>query len=113
VLISAFIFQAFSDEAQSAMALDQDTVKKLAHLARLDLPDAELAPLVGELSRIMAFVEQLSAVDTSGVAPMTSVAHMTLPRRPDVVTDGNYPEKVLANAPDAMDGFFLVPKVVE
>jgi aspartyl-tRNA(Asn)/glutamyl-tRNA(Gln) amidotransferase subunit C len=95
------------------MALDQDTVRKLAHLARLDLADDELVHLAGELSSIMAFVEQLSSVDTSGVAPMTSVAHMALPRRPDAVTDGNYPEKILANAPDAMDGFFLVPKVVE
>jgi aspartyl-tRNA(Asn)/glutamyl-tRNA(Gln) amidotransferase subunit C len=61
----------------------------------------------------MHFVEQLAEVDTDGVAPMTSVAHMSLPRRPDLVTDGNYPDKVLANAPDAMDGFYLVPKVVE
>jgi len=69
--------------------------------------------LAGELSHIMQFVEQLAEVKTDGVAPMTSVAHMTLPRRPDVVTDGDYSEKILANAPDAMDGFFLVPKVVE
>lgn len=95
------------------MSLDKDTVKKLAHLARLDLPDAELEHLAGELSHIMQFVEQLAEVNTDGVAPMTSVAHMNLPRRPDAVTDGDYPEMVLANAPEAMDGFFLVPKVVE
>lgn len=95
------------------MSLDKETVKKLAHLARLDLPDAEADHLVGELDSIMRFVEQLSEVDTDGVAPMTSVAQMSLKRRPDQVTDGNYPEKVLANAPDAEDGFFLVPKVVE
>lgn len=95
------------------MSLDKDTVKKLANLARLDLPDAELQHLAGELSNIMQFIEQLNEVDTDGVAPMTSVAHMELARRADVVTDGNCPEAVLANAPDAMDGFFLVPKVVE
>ena len=95
------------------MSLDKDTVKKLATLARLDLPEAELQHLAGELSNIMQFIEQLNEVDTDGVAPMTSVAHMELPRRADVVSDGNYSERVLANAPEAMDGFFLVPKVVE
>ena len=95
------------------MSLDKNTVKKLATLARLDLPDDELDHLAGELSNIMVFVEQLSEVNTDGVAPMTSVAAMTLPRRADEVTDGGYPERVLANAPEAMDGFYLVPKVVE
>jgi aspartyl-tRNA(Asn)/glutamyl-tRNA(Gln) amidotransferase subunit C len=95
------------------MSLDKDTVKKLAHLARLDLPDDELQHLAGELTHILEFVEQLAEVPTDGVAPMTSVAHMDLYRRPDAVTDGGYPEQVLANAPEAMDGFFLVPKVVE
>ena len=95
------------------MSLDKDTVKKLATLARLDLPDAELTHLAGELTNIMQFVEQLGEVNTDGVAPMASVAHMNLPRRKDEVTDGGYPERVLANAPDAMDGFFTVPKVVE
>ena len=95
------------------MSLDKNTVKKLATLARLDLPDDELDHLAGELSNIMIFVEQLGEVNTDGVAPMASVAHMTLPRRADEVTDGGYPERVLANAPEAMDGFYLVPKVVE
>ena len=95
------------------MSLDKNTVKKLANLARLDLPDDELDHLAGELSNIMTFVEQLGEVNTDGVAPMASVAHMTLPRRADEVTDGGYPERVLANAPEAMDGFYLVPKVVE
>jgi aspartyl-tRNA(Asn)/glutamyl-tRNA(Gln) amidotransferase subunit C len=95
------------------MSLDKDTVKKLATLARLDLPEAELQHLAGELSNIMQFIEQLNEVDTDGVAPMTSVAHMELARRADVVTDGNYPDQVLANAPESMDGFYLVPKVVE
>ena len=95
------------------MSLDKNTVKKLAALARLDLPDDELDHLAGELSHIMKFVEQLGEVNTDGVAPMASVAHMELPRRADEVTDGAYPERVLANAPEAVDGFYLVPKVVE
>ena len=95
------------------MSLDLDTVTKLAHLARLDLAAEEREHLVGELSKIMTFIEQLREVDTEGVAPMTSVAHMALPRRPDLVSDGNCRDKVLANTPDAQDGFYLVPKVVE
>ena len=95
------------------MSVDKKTVTHLARLARLDLPDAELDHLAGELNHILHFVEQLAEVNTDGVQPMTSVAHMTLPRRADAVTDGGYPERVLANAPEAVDGFYLVPKVVE
>jgi aspartyl-tRNA(Asn)/glutamyl-tRNA(Gln) amidotransferase subunit C len=95
------------------MSLDKSTVRKIADLARLDLPDDELEHLAGELSHILHFVEQLGEVDTTGVAPMTSVAHMELPRRADVVTAGGCPDKILANAPEKRDGFFLVPKVVE
>ncbi|PKU23890.1 Asp-tRNA(Asn)/Glu-tRNA(Gln) amidotransferase subunit GatC [Telmatospirillum siberiense] len=95
------------------MSLDKDTVRKIANLARLEVRDDELNHLAGELSNILQFVEQLAEVNTDGVAPMTSVAHMELPRRADEVTDGGYPDKVLANAPERNDGFFLVPKVVE
>ena len=95
------------------MSLDKATVKNIANLARLEVRDDELDHLVGELSNILQFVEQLAEVNTDGVAPMTSVGHMELPRRADEVTDGNYPDKVLANAPECHDGFFLVPKVVE
>lgn len=95
------------------MSLDKATVRSIAELARIEVPDEELEGLAGELSNILTFVEQLAAVDTDGVAPMTSVAAMTLPLRPDAVTDGGYADKVLANAPEAMEGFFTVPKVVE
>jgi aspartyl-tRNA(Asn)/glutamyl-tRNA(Gln) amidotransferase subunit C len=77
------------------------------------VPEEELDHLAGELSNILTFVEQLAAVNTDGVQPMTSVAAMTLPMRADQVTDGGFPDKVLANAPEAMEGFFTVPKVVE
>lgn len=95
------------------MSLDKTTVRAIAELARIEVPDEELDHLAGELSNIMDFIEQLSEVNTDGVAPMTSVAAMTLPMRKDEITDGGQADAVLANAPDAADGFFTVPKVVE
>ena len=95
------------------MALDTDTVRRIAQLARIRVAEDELAPLAEELSRILEWIEQLNAVNTDNVAPMASVADQKAPRRADVVTDGGYPEKVLANAPDRVGDFFAVPKVVE
>lgn len=95
------------------MSLDTSTVRNIANLARIELPDEALDHLAAELSKILDFVEQLQELDTEGVPPMTSVAAMTLPQRDDAVTDGGYRERVLANAPLADEGFFLVPKVVE
>lgn len=95
------------------MALDSAAVKRIARLARIAVPEAELAPLAKELSGILTWVEQLDAVDTAGVEPMTSVVAVTLPMREDVVTDGGVPDEVLANAPEPARGFFTVPKVVE
>jgi aspartyl-tRNA(Asn)/glutamyl-tRNA(Gln) amidotransferase subunit C len=85
----------------------------VAHLARIEVAEAELAPLAAELSSILGWMEQLREVDVEGVEPMTSVTPMRLRWRDDVVTDGGDRERVLANAPDARDGFFTVPKVVE
>ncbi len=95
------------------MSVDITTVRRVAHLARIKVADADAARLVGELNGILTFVEQLGEVDVDGVEPMTSVGDHTLPRRADVVTDGGIPDKVLANAPEKDDGFFLVPRVVE
>lgn len=95
------------------MALDADTVRKIAFLARIRVEEDRLAPLAHELEGILGWIEQLSEVDTNGVAPMTSVADMRLPRRADVVSDGHDPQKVLANAPGTLDDFYTVPKVVE
>lgn len=100
-------------EAIHPMSLDTSTVRTIANLARIEVRDDELAHLAGELSGILHFVEQLQELNTDGVPPMTSVAAMSLPQRMDVVTDGGYQDKVLANAPEADEGFFLVPKVVE
>ena len=95
------------------MSVDAKTVRRIAHLARIAVADDEVAHLQGELNAILAFVEQLSEVDCAGVEPMTSVTPMRLSWRADVVTDGRIRDKVLLNAPDARDGFFVVPKVVE
>lgn len=93
--------------------IDIDTARKVARLARIRVAQEELPKLAGELSGIVAFMEQLNEVDVDGVEPMTSVTPMRLKRRKDDVTDGNYQEKILKNAPDAREGFFAVPKVVE
>ncbi|CAA7626996.1 Asp-tRNA(Asn)/Glu-tRNA(Gln) amidotransferase subunit GatC [Magnetospirillum sp. UT-4] len=95
------------------MSLDKAAVRAIAELARIEVADDELDHLAGELTGILTFVEQLAEVDTNGVEPMSSVAAMTLPMRKDAVTDGGYAAAVLANAPDAKEGFFTVPKVVE
>jgi aspartyl-tRNA(Asn)/glutamyl-tRNA(Gln) amidotransferase subunit C len=95
------------------MSLDKDAVRNIAHLARIRVADEDLEGLAAELSRIIGWVEQLAEVDARGVAPMISVADMTLAERDDVITDGDCRDKVLANAPDRDDGFFAVPKVIE
>lgn len=95
------------------MSVDADTVRRIARLARIAVKDEEVSHLQGELNAMLAFIEQLSEVDVDGVEPMTSVTPMTMKKRQDVVTDGEIPEKVLANAPATEDHFFLVPKVVE
>ena len=95
------------------MSMDKDTVRRIATLARIRVPEEDLEPLAGELGHILHWVEQLDEVDTGNVAAITSISGAELPQRPDEVTDGGYPERVLANAPEARDGFFAVPKVVE
>lgn len=95
------------------MSIDKDTARKVAHLARIAVKDADLPKLAGELSAVLAFMEQLNEVDVSGIEPMTSVTPMRLARRADQVTDGNIQAQILKNAPDAREGFFAVPKVVE
>jgi aspartyl-tRNA(Asn)/glutamyl-tRNA(Gln) amidotransferase subunit C len=95
------------------MAVDKDTVRRIAHLARVAVTEAEIPHLAEELNAILAFVEQLNEVDVSAVEPMTSVIPMRMKRRPDRVTEGGDPEAILVNAPAGEDHFFMVPKVVE
>ncbi len=95
------------------MAVDDANVRRIARLARIRVPDSDLAHLGGELNAILAFVEELSAVDVAGVEPMTSVMPMPMKKRHDEVDDGGIAAIVVANAPVTEDGFFVVPKVVE
>ena len=95
------------------MSVDQATVRRIAHLARIAVTEEEVPHLQDELNAILAFVEQLNEVDVEGVEPMTSVTPMIMKKRADGVTDGGYAEKIVQNAPATEDNFFLVPKVVE
>jgi aspartyl-tRNA(Asn)/glutamyl-tRNA(Gln) amidotransferase subunit C len=95
------------------MSLDRAAVRHIATLARIRVSDEQADALVGDLGAILAWVEQLSEVDTGGVEPMASVVARNLPRRADEVSDGGKLEAILANAPEPAHGFFTVPKVVE
>jgi len=95
------------------MSVDADTVRRIAHLARIAVPEDEIEHLRGELNAILAWVEQLGELDVEGVEPMTSVTPMAMKKRKDVVTDGGIADQVMKNAPMSEDNFFLVPKVVE
>ena len=95
------------------MAVERDTVLRIARLARIRIGAAEADALTGELSNILDWVEQLDEVETEGVAPMTSVVAMAAPLRDDAVSEPAQAERVLANAPESADDFFVVPKVVE
>lgn len=95
------------------MSVDSATVRRIAHLARIAVEDAEVDRLRGELNAILAFVDELSAVDVEGVEPIASVLPMQMKKRADVVTDGGVADDILANAPAREDHYFVVPKVVE
>ena len=95
------------------MSIDRDTAARVAKLARIKVEEDALPALAEEFNNILGFIEQLNEVDVEGVEPMTSVTPQRLKRREDVVTDGNQQAKVLKNAPDALEGFIAVPKVVE
>ena len=95
------------------MSVDQATVRRIAKLARIKVPEEEVAGLEGELNAILAFVETLGEVDFAGIEPMTSVMPMPMKKRADVVTDGEIADLVTRNAPASEDHFFMVPKVIE
>jgi aspartyl-tRNA(Asn)/glutamyl-tRNA(Gln) amidotransferase subunit C len=95
------------------MSVDADTVRRIAHLARIAVVEDEVEHLRGELNAMLAFVEQLQEVNVDSVEPMTSVTPMVMKKRADVVNDGGIAEDIVKNAPQSNDNFFLVPKVVE
>ena len=95
------------------MSVDTDTVRRVARLARIAIDEDRVEPMADELNAILDWIEQLGEVNIDGVEPMTSVTPMALKQRDDAVTDGDRQSDILANAPDAREGFFAVPKVVE
>jgi len=99
------------------MPLSPDDVNRIAHLARLELQPDEQAAMRGHLNDFFKIVEQMSAVDTSGLeplhTPLSAIGDVELRMRPDVVTETDLRERNMANAPQAENGLFLVPKVIE
>nr|WP_321444277.1 Asp-tRNA(Asn)/Glu-tRNA(Gln) amidotransferase subunit GatC [uncultured Cohaesibacter sp.] len=95
------------------MSIDKDTVKRVARLARLSVTEEEAENLKGELNSILNWVEMLNEVDVNNVVPMTAVVDQEMKKRDDVITDGHYADRVVANAPMSEDNFFMVPKVIE
>ncbi|TDH62907.1 Asp-tRNA(Asn)/Glu-tRNA(Gln) amidotransferase subunit GatC [Dankookia rubra] len=95
------------------MSLDTATVRRIASLARIRLEEEEVGRMQAELNGILGWIEQLQAVDTTGIEPMAGGGAVSLRMREDAVTDGGIPDQVLANAPDRMGEYFGVPKVVE
>ncbi|WP_026606081.1 Asp-tRNA(Asn)/Glu-tRNA(Gln) amidotransferase subunit GatC [Methylocapsa acidiphila] len=95
------------------MSVDQATVRRIAHLARIKVNEDDVPHLQGELNAILAFVEELASVNVEGVEPMTSAMPVPMKKRADIVTDGDMADAIVANAPAVEDHFFVVPKVVE
>ena len=102
-----------NSQVESLMAIDTETAARVAKLARIQVDESDLPILAEEFNVILGFINQLNEVDVTDIEPMTSVTPMRLKRRVDAITDGDRQTKVLANAPDAREGFFAVPKVVE
>lgn len=95
------------------MSIDIKTVNRIAHLARLNIPEAEQQQIASDLGKILDWVAQLDEINVEGIEPLSNVHDMALRRREDVVTDGGKPQDILANAPAKTADFFTVPKVVE
>ena len=95
------------------MSVDKATVRRIAKLARLELPEGRVEPMMAEMNSILGWIEQLQEVQVEGTEPMTSVVTQKLKMRDDVVTAGGDAAAILANAPQAEDDFFVVPKVIE
>lgn len=99
------------------MSLTLSDVKRIANLAQLDMDEAHAEIALAELNGIFALAEQMRAVDTTGVAPLSqplaAVLELPLRLREDVVTEENRREDYQQPAPKAQDGLYLVPKVIE
>ena len=95
------------------MALDLDQVRRIAHLARIEITDAEAQQALAQLNDIFAMIEQMRAVDTTGVEPMAHPLGGSQRLRDDAVSESDRRDALLANAPEQQSSLFLVPKVIE
>ena len=95
------------------MPLSLDDVKRIAHLARLEVTESEAATVLKQLSAIFALIEEMQAVDTHGIEPMSHAQDVTLRLREDAVTETDQRELFQSVAPKVEAGLYLVPKVIE
>ena len=95
------------------MKIDKNTINKIARLSRIKLEDKESDDYIKDLNHILEWVEQLNEVNTDNVEPLSNISSSSLPKREDISHDINSNEEILENAPDKLEGFFSVPKVVE
>ena len=95
------------------MKIDKNTINKIARLSRIKLDDKESEDYIKDLNSILNWVEQLNEVNTENVEPLSNISSSILPKREDVANDVNSSNEILENAPDKLEGFFAVPKVVE
>ncbi len=95
------------------MKIDKNTINKIARLSRIKLDDKESEDYINDLNSILDWVEQLNEVNTENIEPLSNISSSILPKREDVSKDTNSSDEILENAPDKLEGFFAVPKVVE
>ena len=95
------------------MKIDKNTINKIARLSRIKLEDKESEDYIEDLNSILDWVEQLNEVNTENIEPLSNISSSILPKRVDLSNDVNSSEEILKNAPDKLEGFFAVPKVVE
>ncbi len=95
------------------MKIDKNTINKIARLSRIKLEDKESEDYIKDLNSILDWVEQLNEVNTDKIEPLSNISSSILPKREDVSNDVNSSDEILENAPEKLEGFFVVPKVVE
>ena len=95
------------------MKIDKNTINKIARLSRIKLDGKESEDYIKDLNSILEWVEQLNEINTDNVEPLTNISSSVLPKRDDISEDINSSEEILENAPEKIEGFFSVPKVVE
>ena len=95
------------------MSLADDQIRRLARLARIAIGEEESATFRDRLNRVLGLIDQLQAVDTTGIEPMSHALDVVQPLRPDAVTESDQRARFQADAPAVEDGLYLVPKVIE